>query len=63
MSMHISKRVRRTIIMGSAWLTAVVLFLAFNPARLSFWQSAAAVMGSGIIAVGAVALTWVNARI
>jgi len=61
--MHTSKRVGRTIIIGSTWLAAVALFLAFNPARLGFWQSAAAELASGVIAVGAVALTWVNARI
>ncbi len=61
--MHTSKSVGRTIVIGSAWLAAVTLFLAFNPAGLGFWQSAAAVLASGVIAVGAVALTWVNARI
>jgi hypothetical protein len=61
--MHTSKRVGRTIVIGSAWLASVTLFLAFNPTGLGFWQSAAAVLASGFIAVGAVALTWVNARI
>jgi len=61
--MHTSKRVGRTIIIGSTWLASVTLFLAFNPTVLGFWQSAAAVLASGFFAVGAVALTWVNARI
>lgn len=63
MRMNNSKRVGRTIIIGSAWLAVVTLFLAFNPARLGFWQSVAAVLVSGVIAVGAVALTWVNTRV
>jgi hypothetical protein len=63
MSMETLKRVRRTVVIGSAWLASVSLFLAFNPARLGFWQSAATALASGVIAVGAVALTWVNARI
>lgn len=63
MSMKTSKRFGRTIIIGSTWLAAVTLFIAFNPTGLGFWQSAAAVIASGVIAVGAVALTWVNARI
>ena len=63
MSMHTSKRVGRTIIIGSTWLASITLFLAFNPICLNIWQSATAVLASGVIAVGAVALTWVNARI
>jgi hypothetical protein len=58
MNVETSKRIRRTIVTGSTWLTAVTLLLAFNPAGLGFWQSAAAV-----IAVGAVALTWVSPRL
>ena len=61
--METSKNIRRTIIIGSTWLTAATLLLAFNPAGLGFWQNAAAVLASGVIAVGAVALTWVNPRI
>ena len=61
--MHTSKRVGRTISIGSTWLAAVTLFLAFNPAGLGIWQSTAAVLASGVIAVSAVALTWVNPRI
>jgi hypothetical protein len=38
-------------------LAFITLFLAFNPARLDIWQSSAAVLTSGFIAVGAVALT------
>jgi hypothetical protein len=61
--MNTSKRVGRTIIIGSTWLASVTLFLTFNPTGLGIWQSAAAVLASGFIAVGAAALTWVNARI
>ena len=61
--MYTSKRVGRTIIIGVCWLAFITLFLAFNPARLGIWQSTAAVLTSGFIAVGAVALTWVNPRI
>jgi hypothetical protein len=61
--MNTSNRVGRTIIIGSTWLASVTLFLAFNPTGFGIWQSAAAVIASGVIAVGAVALTWVNVRI
>ena len=61
--MRTSRSLRRTIIIGSTWLASATLFLAFNPAGLGLWQSAAAVMASGVVAVGAVALTWVSPRI
>ena len=61
--METSKRIRQTIVTGSTWLAAVTLLLAFNPAGLDFWQNAAAVLAAGVIAVGAVALTWVSPRI
>ena len=63
MSMETSKRIRRTIVIGSTWLAAVTLLLAFNPDGLGFWQNAATVLASGVIAVGAVALTWVSPRL
>lgn len=63
MSMQASRSIRRTIIIGSTRLASATLFLAFNPARLGLWQSAAAVLASGVVAVGAVALTWVSPRI
>jgi O-antigen ligase len=61
LSMQTSRSIRRTIIIGSTWLALATLFLAFNPAGL--WQSVAAVLASGVVAVGAVALTWVDPRI
>ncbi|MHA1939872.1 MAG: hypothetical protein ACW97O_16830 [Candidatus Thorarchaeota archaeon] len=63
MNMDTSKRIRRTITMGSIWLAAVLLFMAFNPVGLGFWQRTTAVIASGFITVGAVALTWINPRI
>jgi heme O synthase-like polyprenyltransferase len=53
-------RVELTIIIGVCLLTFIPLFLAFNPARLNIFQNVAAVLGSGVIAIGAVALTWVH---
>lgn len=61
--METSRSIRRTIIIGFTWLASATLFLAFNPARLGLWQSAASVLASGVVAVGAIALTWVNPRI
>jgi hypothetical protein len=62
-NMETSKRIRQTIVIGTTWLAAVTLLLALNPAGLGFWQSVAAVLASGVIAVGAVALTWVSPKI
>jgi uncharacterized membrane protein (DUF485 family) len=58
--MYTSKRIELTIIIEICWLVFITLFLAFNPARLGIWQSTAAVLTSGFIAVGTVALTWVK---
>jgi uncharacterized membrane protein (DUF485 family) len=58
--MYETNKVGRTIIIGVIWLSFITLFLAFNPAGLDIWHSAAAVIASGFIAVGAVALTWVD---
>ena len=63
MSMETSRSIRRTIIICSTWLASATLFLAFNPAGLGLWQSAASVLASGVVTVGAIGLTWVNPRI
>lgn len=61
--MSLTDRVETTILIGAGWLAFIPLFLAFNPVGLNLLQSAAAVLASGVIAIGAVALTWVSPRI
>jgi hypothetical protein len=58
--LSLTDRVETTILIGAGWLALIPLFLAFNPARLNLLQSAAAVLASGVIAIGTVALTWLH---
>jgi hypothetical protein len=58
--MGMKNRIVWTVLIGVLWLAFIPLFLAFNPARLNIFQNVAAVLGSGVIAIGAVALTWVH---
>jgi hypothetical protein len=56
--MEFVNRVERTIKIGVCWLVFTVLYLAFNPAQLGFWQNVAAFIASGIIATCSIALMW-----
>jgi hypothetical protein len=58
--MEFVNRVERTIIIGVCWLVFIVLYLAFNPAQLGFWQNVAAFLTSGIIAASSIAITWIQ---
>jgi hypothetical protein len=59
--MNTSKQIGQTIIIGTFWFVLVLMLVTFNPAQLNIWQTAAAILSSGIIAVGAVALSWIKA--
>ena len=61
--MDTSQRLGHTIIIGVVWVAFTVLVLAVNPAKLGIWQNIAAVLSTGIVAVGAVALTWIRSCI
>ena len=54
--MDLINRVEKTIVIGICWLTFIIIFLGFNPARLDIWQNMAAVLASGVIAIGTIAL-------
>jgi hypothetical protein len=56
--MEYGSRVDKTIIIGASWIVFVALFLAFNPAKLGFWQNIGAFIASGAIVSGLIALTW-----
>lgn len=58
-----SKRLTQTIIIMVVWLVFTTMQLAFNPARLEFWQSTAVFLSFGFIAIGGIALTWVKSCI
>jgi hypothetical protein len=49
-----------TIIVGVAWFSFVVLYLAFFAESLNIWQKAAVFLASGAIATGIVAVFWIK---
>ncbi len=61
--MDFKKRIIQTIIILVLWLVFTTLHLAFNPARLEFWQSTAVFLSVGFIVIGGIALTWIKSCI
>jgi hypothetical protein len=49
-----------TIIVGVAWFSFIVLYLAFFAESLNIWQKAAVFLASGAIATGIVAVLWIK---
>lgn len=57
---NLTNRIEKTVFIGTCWLVFVIFCLTFNPIGLSIFQSIAVFLASGLIAVGAVALTWIT---
>jgi uncharacterized membrane protein (DUF485 family) len=58
--MNTTKQIEQTIIIGTSWFLFILTLLSFNPAKLNIWQITAAILTSGLIAVGTVALSWIK---
>jgi hypothetical protein len=58
--MNVLKKTKQTIIIIVLWSAFTVLHLAFNPAKLEFWQSTAVYLSIGFIAIGGITLTWIK---
>ena len=49
-----------TIVVGVAWFSFIVLYLAFFAQSYNIWQKAAIFLASGAIATGIVSVLWVK---
>lgn len=49
-----------TIMVGVAWFSFIVLYLAFYAEGLNIWQKAAVFLASGAIATGIVSVLWIK---
>lgn len=49
-----------TIVVGVAWFSFIVLYLAFFAEGYNIWQKAAIFLASGAIATGIVSVLWVK---
>jgi len=60
MNGNLQSKVMGTVIAFFGWLAFIVLFLAFYPAHLSFWQRLAVFVASGSILICIIAVLWIK---
>jgi hypothetical protein len=53
-------RIAGTVIVGVCWLAFIILFLAFFAGGFSFWQNLAVFAVSTIVAIGLIAVMWIQ---
>ena len=53
-------RVSGTVTVGVGWLVFILLWLAFYASSFDFWQNLAIFLVSIIIAVGLIAVMWIQ---
>lgn len=56
----ISSKIATTVTTGIAWLAFTILFLAFYAGDFDIWQNIAILLVSALIAMGIVAVTWIQ---
>lgn len=60
MDNNLQSKVIATVIALFGWLAFIVLFLAFFPANLDFWQNLAVFIASGSIMICIIAVLWIR---
>jgi hypothetical protein len=53
-------RIAGTVVAVLGWFAFIVLYLAFFAGNLTFWQSLAVFIASGVIVLAIVAVAWIS---
>ena len=60
MDNSLTSRIIGTVVAFFGWFAFIVLFLAFSPVSLDFWQNVAVFVASGAIVICIVAVLWIR---